>query len=446
MPSVPRRARSRNPSPRPRRPGTRDPGPRTAARPRAARDTQPLARILAVGDELMLGRTIDSNSATIARWAHDLGLRVDRIVKVGDRQDEIVAALRAAADGAALCVVSGGLGPTDDDRTRHALAEAMGVALDEDARAWRMIVAHYARIRPGVEVPPRNRRQALVPRGASLLSNDRGTAPGLLGRIGRCHVACVPGVPHEMEAMIARLGRQLPRQVRGLRVPAIGELWFSGIGESDAQELLGDLLTERDPQVGITVSELGHITLRAVGTPAQVRARVAAMRRCIRRWALPAAGLAPSLVRTLTRRDLTITTAESCTVGHAAAQLGAVPGASRVLRQALVAYHTAVKTAALGVPAEVIAEAGVVSEAVARAMAEGALRSAGADLAVATTGVAGPDGGTVDNPVGTVWVAAAMAGRTVARRHVVKGSRERVQRRAAAQALLIGWDLLVGRI
>lgn len=402
----------------------------------------PLARILAIGDELLLGRTIDSNSAYVASRLSDAGLTVDYARTVGDGEDAIVAALRAGCRGAQLVVCTGGLGPTEDDRTRHALARSMKSTLEERPAAWRHITSWYTQHRPGQAVPEVNRRQTLFPAGARILANDRGTAPGLLGRIGDCWVASLPGVPHEMQAMLDRLITRLPRLVPGLSAPAIGELWCAGLGESKAQELIPGLLSEADPQVGITASDLGHLTLRAVGTRPQVRTRLAQLNAALRPWLLPRAGLAASLVHELTASGGTIACAESCTAGHAVAQICAVPGASAVLRESLVAYHAAVKTGRLGVPARLITRSGVVSEAVARAMAEGMRRRSGATIALATTGLAGPDGGSAELPVGTVWLAAATATATSARRVFIRGTRERVQKRAAAEALLLAWSAL----
>jgi nicotinamide-nucleotide amidase len=402
----------------------------------------PHAQVIAIGDELILGRTVDTNSAWIAQRLTACGLQPSGICSIGDDEDGIVRAIRAAARRSPLVICTGGLGPTDDDRTRHALARAAGVGLEARPAAWRHIVRWYAEHRHGVVVPERNRRQTMFPVGSLMLANDRGTAPGLLCRVGTAWVACLPGVPHEMRAMFDRLARRLPRLVPGLARPSVGEVWFAGIGESQAQEMLGDLLTPAEPMVGITVSELGHITLRAVGTARAVRERTSRLAEAIAPWRLPEPGLAPSLVAALTSQGGTIACAESCTAGHAVAQLAAVPGASSVLRESLVAYHPRVKQTRLGVPARLIARHGVVSEAVARAMAEGMRRTAQATLAVATTGIAGPSGGTVETPVGSVWIAVAMAGFTEARLVRIGGSRERIQQRAASEALLLAWQTL----
>ncbi len=404
------------------------------------------ARILAIGDELLLGRTLDTNSSFIARWLVDRGFQVDRSVVVSDSQRDIEIALRAATAGAALVIVTGGLGPTDDDRTRQAVATVMGVALVERPAAWRRIRQWYRAHLPSRPIPEINRRQALAPPGAALLTNDRGTAPGLVVRFADCRVACLPGVPHEMMAMLDRLDGPLTRWFPSLLRPAIGEVWLAGIGESAAQELIGNLLSERNPQVGITVSEKGHLTLRVVGTKAEVFERQRALRRALAPYLLPAAGPAASLVTLLAQDGRTIAAAESCTCGQVVAQLGAIAGASAILRESLVAYHVDVKRARLGVLPTLLKRHGVVSEAVAAAMALGMRRHARADLAVATTGIAGPDGGTSELPVGTVCLAVADHRGVVTRTIRVQGTRERIQVRAAAQVLVLAFEVAIGRL
>lgn len=406
----------------------------------------PIARVLSIGDELLFGRTVDTNATHLCRLLGDQGLLVDRVEQVGDGEATIVAALRRACRGAALVVCTGGLGPTDDDRTRHALARLGAVALEERPAAWRAIRACWGRLRPGMAVPEVNRRQALFPCGAESLANDRGTAPGLLMRLpGGCWVACLPGVPHEMVAMADRLARRLPRLVPGLRRPVVAEAWFAGIGESTAQELLAGLFSEGDPTVGITVSELGHITLRVVGSAAPVRRRLAELRQRIEPYLLPHPDLAASLLGACAERGWTLAAAESCTAGHLAARLGAVPGASRCWRMGVVAYQPMAKRSLLAVPGPLIRRHGLVSAAVAEAMAAGMRRTARADLALATTGLAGP-AGEPGIPVGTVWLAAATAAGAVSRQVRIFGGRERVQRRAAAAALQLGWEVVNGML
>ena len=410
----------------------------------------PTVRILSIGDELVLGRVTDTNATFLCRLATDHGFRVLGSQQIGDGEAAITAAMLTAAQDADLVLISGGLGPTDDDRTRHAFAAALGVALHEHAPSWAMIVARYRRVAPDREIPDNNRRQALLPKGARPLVNDRGTAPGMVATLRlpsgrRAQVAVFPGVPHEMKAMAARFAAGLPKRFPGLTVPAVAEIWFAGIGESAAQQRLGDLLTESAPQVGITVSELGHLTLRVVGSPRVVASRARALRACLDGFLLPHAGLAPSLVSALVKRKATITAAESCTGGHVAALLTSVPGASQVLRESLVTYHPSAKVARLGVPAEVV-RAGVVSADCARAMASGARERSAATIAIATTGFAGPTGGTADSPVGTVWLAVANSVGCATRKMFIQGTRERIQARAASAALQLAWDLMNKKI
>ncbi|MFM2090741.1 MAG: hypothetical protein RLZZ127_1230, partial [Planctomycetota bacterium] len=252
----------------------------------------PRCRILSIGDELLLGRIADTNAAWIARTAWELGLRVEGSEQVGDGQAVIVDALRRAAAGAELVVVSGGLGPTEDDRTRHALAEALDRPLRRSALAERQIRARWAAIRPGAPLAAANLRQALVPAGAAVLANPAGTAPGLRARLGRAVVVCLPGVPREMRMMLELLAPRLRTWLPGLRPPAVGELWLAGAGESEVQALIPGILREADPMVGITVQESGHLVLRAVGTKTQVRAALAAARPSLRPLLLPAPGIA----------------------------------------------------------------------------------------------------------------------------------------------------------
>lgn len=402
------------------------------------------ARILAIGDELLLGRTVDTNSAWLARWCIDRGFRVTGVQILGDDEASLVYAMRESAIAADLVLVTGGLGPTEDDRTRHALASAMETPLEESAAAWKQVSAYWGKLGRGQQPPASNRRQALTPKGATLLRNDRGTAPGLLGSCHGAWIACMPGVPHEMKAMAERLGQQLPKRFPDLFVPTVGEVHFAGLGESSAQDMLGVLLSGETPRVGITAHELGHITVRCVGTATAVKRRCAAVRKVLKAHLVPEAGLAPSLVARLIVKGQIITAAESCTCGHIAAMIGAVPGASNVLRQTYVTYHNDAKQRLVGVDPGDLKLHGAVSQAVVEQMARGALAAAGADLAVASSGIAGPDGGTKAKPVGTVWIAAAMGDRVVSKLTHVRGDRERVQRRAAASALLLGWQLLTG--
>ena len=401
------------------------------------------AAIISVGNELLLGKTVDTNAAFLARWCAQQGLPVHTCRTVADNEEVIAITMRELARSNDLVVVTGGLGPTLDDRTRHALAMAAGRSLQESASAWRAIQRYYNRRRPGEPVPESNRRQALVPQGAQTLRNDRGTAPGLLTQVDGTWVVCLPGVPVEMTAMVERLQSRLPRLISGLEAPTVSELHCAGVGESLLQDHLGALLADEDAvQVGITVHERGFITLRVLGVPQAVEQRIRALRRAVQVWLLPEPGLAESVVAALRQRQWTVSTVESCTGGRVAAALTAVAGASEVFAQGAIAYANAVKSREFAVPETVLSGPGAVSEECVRILAENGRLRTGSDICCAVSGVAGPGGGTRRTPVGTVWVAAASAQACVTRLLHLTGEREQIQQRAAQQALLLTWELI----
>ena len=295
---------------------------------------------------------------------------------------------------------------------------------------------------PGRKIAASNKRQCLIPRGVEVLKNDRGTAPGMLAHVHDTYIVCMPGVPHEMRAMAERFIARLDELFPELHVPVCEEIHFAGLGESRAQDMLGDLLTASNLQIGICAHEDGHITIRVRGAASSVKRRCAQVRKVLQDYLLPTAGLAESLVQVLSKRKKTFTSAESCTSGHIVAAIGNISGASAILKEALVAYHEDVKAERLDVAPELIEKYGVVSEEVAESMAEGALQRSGADYAVSSTGVAGPSGGSKETPVGTVWIAAVSGDNLLTQKLSIRGSRQRVQRRAAAEALRLLWSLL----
>ena len=338
--------------------------------------------------------------------------------------------------------MSGGLGPTKDDLTREALAAALGEPLELDEKAVRHVEAFFRRI--GRTMPERNRCQAMCPRGARLLENERGTAPGVRAELDGSVVIVVPGVPFEMKHMFERhvvplLSAQTGQVILAERVHTFG------LGESDVGERLGDLMQRgRNPQVGTTVAD-GVVSVRVrstaptreeaeealAGTVGLVRERVGRAVFGVGDTTLPEV-----VVRALARHGLTLVTAESCTGGLVGKMVTDVAGSSAVYRGGWVVYSNTLKQRMLDVPEAMLAEEGAVSEEVARCLAVNALAKGGADYAVAVTGIAGPEGGTEAKPVGTVWIAlASRDGACEAARHRFPGSRERVRDRTAKTAL-----------
>lgn len=395
--------------------------------------------LLSIGDELLAGDIVDTNAQWLATLCAERGHRVVAQATTGDRIDEIERALHRAQDDGDLLLITGGLGPTADDLTRDGVASAFGLALEERPV---LIDEQLARLK-GRALTPGARRQAEMPLGAHVLSNPRGTAPGFMVQVDQLTVAVMPGVPSEMKAMAPALFDDIIGQ-GDLQPPR--RLQAAGLSESEAGHRLGDLM---DParagcRVGITVS-LGSmsITVRGEHAPAMDAAADEAARRL--GDAVYSRGketLAQRCVSLLTEQGRTVSCAESCTGGLLAGALTGVPGSSVVFRQGAVTYANEVKQVLLGVPPELLAKWGAVSEPVARAMAEGQLRTSGADVALAVTGIAGPGGGTAEKPVGMVHYALADSSGTVSHMVSWPGSRDDIRGRSVNMTL----DLLRRRL
>lgn len=372
------------------------------------------AWIISIGAELTLGQTVDTNSAWLARRLAGLGVRATRHVTVSDERGDICRVLREAASAADVVLVTGGLGPTDDDLTREALADAMGEPLELDAASLERIRAFFAA--RGREMPERNASQAMRPRGSRALENPVGTAPGIRAMLGGRPVYVMPGVPYEMEVMFdGHVAGEIGAAARG-RVIASETLLTYGLGESVVGERIADLMRRgRNPEVG-TTAQHGVIGIRInaeAESVAEAERLIAADEAELRRRLGPIVfgrgedTLASVTGRLLVERGATVTTAESCTGGLIGKMLTDVAGSSAYFVGGAVTYSNAAKTSVLGVAEELIAGHGAVSDAVARAMARGARRVFAADYALAVTGVAGPGGGTAEKPVGLVYAALA---------------------------------------
>lgn len=409
--------------------------------------------LVTVGTELLLGHTVDTNAADIAAAVAAIGVPLSRHTAVGDEPDAIADAVSAALGRAGIVIVTGGLGPTRDDVTKRVVAGLYGVPLELDAAYLSDLEQRFARHRRG-PMPASNRSQAEIPRGALRIPNPRGTAEGLVleGRPGT--VVLLPGVPHEMRAMlrdsvVPLLRRRADAAGAEARVVRSLTLRTTGVTESG----LADALASVEQQLrGVTLAYLPGwegVDLRLTTAARSVIEADGLLEEA-------ASALAPSLGdRCYGRNDedlarvilgilsgigWTLATAESCTGGILGGRLTAVPGASDWYLGGVVAYANASKVRDLGVAQEVLEREGAVSEAVAAAMAEGVSERFGSDAAIAVTGIAGPLGGTPEKPVGTVWLAA----RAGAERRVVQvrfpGGRDEVRYRSAQAAL----DLLRG--
>lgn len=361
------------------------------------------------GTELLLGQVTNTHVAYLAQGLFGLGLRIERQVTVPDGV-AIADVLEESMSRADIILVTGGLGPTSDDVTREAAAEAFGQELIFHQEILDGIAAKFASRKFAMN--DLQRAQAMVPRDGVVLENHFGTAPGLIVRNDKTVALLLPGPPNELRPMWEKQALPWLREHFATRLTPMHEvtLRLLGIGETRVQiEVEKELLALGPVEIGYCARP-GEVDLRLLAADQTLLARAAGFARAKLAEFLYAEGaetMEQAVVRLARAAGRTIATAESCTGGMVASRLTNVPGSSEVFRYGWVTYADEAKTAELGVPAELLAKHGAVSEEVARAMAEGALRASGADVAVAVTGIAGPGGGTDTKPVGLVWFAVA---------------------------------------
>lgn len=396
---------------------------------------------MAVGTELLAPDRTDRNTPLLKERLSDLGVPVRFTAVVPDDLSVMEETFRAALDRCRYVMVCGGLGPTTDDVTRFAAANVLGVRLVEDAPALAAIESRFRN--RGIEMPQVNRRQALIPEGAAALSNPAGTAPGVLARTSQgAWLVLLPGPPSELVAMFdAQVRTRLERETAGLAGLVRETLVVAGLPESVLQEKILDLTPGRNvPEQFAILASRGEIEIRVTG-PA---GRTAEVRRLADRVAerLGAAvfsrtageHLEHALGRMLQRRRERAAFAESLTGGLIAERVTRVPGSSAWFDMGIVAYANEAKRDLLAVPEKVLAAHGAVSEPVAIGMADGARRRSGNEWGVAVTGIAGPGGGSVEKPVGLVWIAVS-GPVSRARRFRLPGDRSLVRQLTATAAL-----------
>jgi nicotinamide-nucleotide amidase len=396
--------------------------------------------LLATGDELLTGQILDTNSVWLMDRLWDLGVMARRKTLVADDRDDLAAALRETTSRSDMVVMSGGLGPTEDDLTAEVVAAAMGVPLELHEPSLEAIRERFRKL--GREMTPNNAKQARFPRGAAVVPNRFGTAPGFSVRLGKGELVALPGVPVEYRGLSEEW--VLPRiAARVGAIPAFRLVKLFAVPESHADQAMRPVMDDpanRGVRFGYRAHwpEI-HVKWAVTGQASEGHAdRILAQVRSIFGDSIFAEGkdeLAPLVVSQLTRRGERVAVAESCTGGLVAELLTRVPGASNVFDLGVVAYANVAKAGVVGVPEELLAAHGAVSEPVARALAEGIRRAGGASWGIGITGIAGPSGGSPEKPVGTVHVALAGTSGTEVVHRVWRGDRDRVRKTTAYEAL-----------
>ncbi|MEZ0611340.1 competence/damage-inducible protein A [Fibrella sp. WM1] len=381
------------------------------------------AEVITIGDEILFGQITDTNTQWISTELTNIGIRTIRKTSVGDQADVILDALREATTRADVVVITGGLGPTKDDITKRTLCQFFNVGLVRNPQALDLVTGFF--LKRGREMTDLNRGQADLPENAEYVQNDWGTAPGMWFDQNDTVYISLPGVPFEMKNLMTH--RMLPKLKERFEMPVIQHkiIRTIGIGESFLAEHIEAWEDALPPHIRLAyLPSFGQVKLRltATGTDAaeltrELNEQVAAVLPLIEQHVYGYDGdeIEQVVVNRLKEKNLTLGVAESCTGGQVAATLTKLPGVSSVFVGGVVAYSNDIKHIALGVSSETLARFGAVSEPVVCEMAEGARVMLGADVGIATSGIAGPDGGTPDKPVGTIWIACATATGTTAK-------------------------------
>lgn len=402
-----------------------------------------LAEIITIGDEILIGQIVDTNSAWMAKQLNDAGIRVKQISSVSDSREHILTALAEAAKRANIILITGGLGPTKDDITKKTIAEYFSVGMVENADALDNVTRIFAKYnRPLLDI---NRLQALVPSNCEVIVNKNGTAPGMWFNEGGKIYVSMPGVPFEMMYMMEE--EVIPKIKSLFKLPAIVHKTILTVGEGES------FLAKRVEDIEDSLPE--HIKLAYLPKLGQVRLRLSAYgdneailidevnnyaAQLIERMGSIVAAeedvaLEKAILDMMEKHRVTLSVAESCTGGYLSHLFTQHAGSSKVFLGGAVSYSNSLKKNILGVKDDTLSQFGAVSEQTATEMVQGALTNFKSDYAIAITGIAGPDGGTEDKPVGTVWIAVASAQKTEVKKFTFGNKRLQNIERSATSAL-----------
>ena len=375
---------------------------------------KPNVQLLLTGNELMTGDIVDSNSAMIAQQLKTLGLEISRKVTIADDLPLLVHEIKQLAKHADILIINGGLGPTIDDLTAQALANAINTELTEHPEALAHLIKWCKK--RGFELHAPNLKQAILPKDCTIIPNEQGSAVGFKVHYSQCDIYCTPGVPKELEVMLAKhIALDIKKKLPSELMTDVTRIQVFGIGESTLQKMIDEQLPNWPEYIALGFRAgmpLLEIKLTTINIEAhqkkdywQKKLTAILGDHLIAEINHKPESLAKNVLSKLTDQKLKITTAESCTGGLIASILTKESGASAVFEAGFVTYSNSMKTKLLDVPEQLLNMHGAVSQEVVIAMTQGALKRSSADLAIAVSGIAGPDGGSDEKPVGTVWVA-----------------------------------------
>lgn len=398
--------------------------------------------IICVGTELLLGNILNTNAAYLAEQSAGLGLSCYYQSVVGDNRARLAEAVRTAVGRSDIILMSGGLGPTQDDLTKETVAEVLSLSLVEDENTRQRIARYFEK--KGMEVTDNNWKQAQVPKGCLVLDNENGTAPGMIVEVGGHHIILMPGPPGELKPMFENSVRPyLQKFTTGVIFSQTVKI--CGVSESLVETRIEDLLAGQDNPTIAPYARQGEVHLRVTAKAADEKEAKKLIKPIVRELKARFGGdvystdadttLEKSVVDLLLAANLSVTTAESCTGGMLAGRLINVAGISESYKSGYVTYSNKAKRHMLGVKKSTLAKCGAVSEKVAGEMARGAALFTKSDVAVAVTGIAGPDGGTKEKPVGLVYIACQVCGKLTIREYRLSGGRMKIRESAVSCAL-----------
>lgn len=401
------------------------------------------AEVISVGTELLMGSIVNTNAQFLAEQCALLGLSMYNQTVVGDNKERLSDAIKTSLARADIVILTGGLGPTEDDLTKETCAQVMGFSLVEDQHTKDRI-QEYFKNSIYKEIPDNNWKQAIVPQGAIVLDNDNGTAPGLILEKGEKRAILLPGPPNEL---IPLFNRQVKPYLQKLRPELIVSQMVKvcGVGESQVEDKLLDLIDRQTNPTIATYAKTGEVHVRVTASAPtkeiadklikpvvkEIKKRMGTAVYSTREEET----LEMAVVRLLKKHELTVATAESCTGGLVAGRIVNVPGSSDVFREGFVTYSNKAKRKHLDVSKSTIKKYGAVSKETAREMAVGGAFATDSDLCVAITGLAGPDGGSEEKPVGLVYMACCMGDKVTVEKYQFKGNRNKIREQSVVRAL-----------